>query len=284
MDNKLGTLYIVSTPIGNLGDITSRAIKILNKVDICAAEDTRKSAKLFNANNIDTKLTSYHKFSEKSKTNQLIEELLSGKDIAIISDAGTPLISDPGRYIVNKAIEEGIEIVPIPGASSVITALSISGFNVNNFKFFGFLPRKKKEKEVLIREICSSGFTSVIFESGNRIGRLLDEISKKLPENIQILVAREMTKIHETFYRGTVLEVKEDLNSSEYGTKGEFVLVVSAFKKEIKDDFSDEDERIIDILLDSLPKKEALSLASKILNKKRNFLYKKKLDQNNINQ
>jgi 16S rRNA (cytidine1402-2'-O)-methyltransferase len=278
MDNKPGTLYIVATPIGNLNDITNRAIEILNKVDICAAEDTRKSIKLFNAHNINTKLTSYHKFSESNKTIGLIKELLSGKDIAIISDAGTPLISDPGRYLVNEAIEEGIEIVPIPGATSVITALSISGFNIDNFKYFGFLPRKKNEREVLIKEICTSGITSVIFESGKRVGKLIDDISKELQEDVQILVAREMTKIHETFYRGTALEIKEQLDSSEFGTKGEFVLIVSAFEKHLEEGFSDEDKRIMELLWDSLPQKEALSLGSKILNKKRNFLYQKKID------
>ena len=278
MDNKQGTLYIVATPIGNLNDITNRAIEILNKVDICAAEDTRKSIKLFNAHNINTKLTSYHKFSESSKTKGLIKELLGGKDIAIISDAGTPLISDPGRYLVNEAIEEGIEIVPIPGATSVITALSISGFNIDNFKYFGFLPRKKNEREVVIKEICTSGITSVVFESGKRVGKLIDDISKGLQEDVLILVAREMTKIHETFYRGTALQVKEQLDSSEFGTKGEFVLIVSAFEKHLEEGFSNEDKRIMELLWDSLPQKEALSLGSKILNKKRNFLYQKKID------
>lgn len=278
MANKSGTLYIVATPIGNLNDITNRAIEILNKVDICAAEDTRKSIKLFNSHNISTKLTSYHKFSENNKTISLIKELLGGKDIAIISDAGTPLISDPGRYLVNRAIEESIEIVPIPGATSVITALSVSGFNIDNFKYFGFLPRKKNEREVLINEICNSGITSVVFESGKRVGKLLDDISKELQEDVQILVAREMTKIHETFYRGTALEVMEELDSSDYGTKGEFVLIISAFEKALEEGFSDEDKRIMELLWDSLPQKEALSLGSKILNKKRNFLYQKKID------
>ena len=278
MDNKPGTLYIVATPIGNLNDITNRAIKILNKVDICAAEDTRKSIKLFNAHNINTKLTSYHKFSENSKTISLIKELLSGKDIAIISDAGTPLISDPGRYLVNQAIQEGIKIVPIPGATSVITALSISGFNLDNFKYFGFLPRKKNEREASIKEICTSGITSVVFESGKRVGKLIDDISKELQDDVQILVAREMTKMHETYYRGTAIEVKEQLDSSEFGTKGEFVLIVSAFKKHLEEGFSNEDKRIMELLWDSLPQKEALSLGSKILKKKRNFLYQKKID------
>ena len=278
MGNKSGSLYIVATPIGNLNDITNRAIEILNKVDVCAAEDTRNSIKLFNALNIKTKLISFHKFSEKSKTSGLIKQLLQGKDIAIISDAGTPLISDPGRYLVKESIAEGIQIVPIPGVTSVITALSVSGFNIDNFKFFGFLPRKRKEKDILIKEICSSGVTSVVFESGKRIDNLLHDISLTLPKNTQILVAREMTKIHESFYRGTIIEVMQEMNSSSYGSKGEFVLVVSAFENPSNTDFSHEEQRIFDILLDSLPQKEALSLASKILNKKRNFLYQKKID------
>tara|TARA_B100000676_G_scaffold308776_1_gene370496 strand:- start:2 stop:844 length:843 start_codon:yes stop_codon:yes gene_type:complete len=280
MGNKSGSLYIVATPIGNLNDITNRAIEILNKVDICAAEDTRKSINLFKAHNIKTKLTSYHKFSEKNKTISLIKELLSGKDVAIISDAGTPLISDPGRYLVKGAIEEGIDIVPIPGATSVITALSVSGFNIDHFKYFGFLPRKKNEREAVIKEICSSGITSVVFESGKRMEKLLDDVCKKLPQDVQILVAREMTKLHETYYRGTALEVKGQLDSSEFGTKGEFVLIVSAFEKILEEDFSDEEKRIMELLWDSLSQKEALSLGSKILNKKRNFLYQKKIDNN----
>tara|TARA_X000000368_G_C23023702_1_gene709204 strand:+ start:1023 stop:1865 length:843 start_codon:yes stop_codon:yes gene_type:complete len=278
MNNRTGTLYIVSTPIGNLDDITNRAIKILNKVDLCAAEDTRTSRKLFNAHNINTKLTSYHKFSEKHKSLNLLEKLINGHDIAIISDAGTPTISDPGRHIVNSAIEKGIRIVPIPGSTSVIAALSVSGFNIENFKFFGFLPRKRKEREILINEICSSGITAVIFESGKRIEGLLSEISNKLPEDVQILVAREMTKIYETFYRGRSKEVIKQLSSSEFGTKGEFVLIISGYPKTLEEGFSEEDRRIIDILLESLPKKEAFLIASRILKKKRNFLYQKKIE------
>tara|TARA_Y100001970_G_C14108153_1_gene789350 strand:+ start:364 stop:1215 length:852 start_codon:yes stop_codon:yes gene_type:complete len=282
MNNKSGTLYIVSTPIGNLNDITNRAIEILNKVDICASEDTRQSIKLFNSYNISTKLTSYHKFSEKTKTKDLIYELNAGKDVALISDAGTPLISDPGRYIVNAAIEEGIAVVPIPGVSSVITALSISGFNIDKFKYFGFLSRKRKEREKAIEEISTSGVTAVIFESGKRIEKLLKDLSKKLPYDVQILVAREMTKIHETYYRGTVSNVIKALNSSEFGIKGEFVIIIADFEKIFDVDFSDEDKRIMDILSKALPQKEALSVASKILNKKRNFLYKKKLESNKV--
>ena len=144
MATNQGSLYIVSTPIGNLDDITYRAIDILTKVDICASEDTRVSRILFNKYNIKTKLISYHKFSERNKTNSLINHLLSGKDLALISDAGTPLISDPGQYLVEAAIENEIKVIPVPGPTSVISALSVSGFNLEKFTFYGFFPRKEK--------------------------------------------------------------------------------------------------------------------------------------------
>ena len=147
MRKDQGSLYIVSTPIGNLDDITYRAVDILNKVDICASEDTRVSRILFNKYNIKTKLISYHKFSERSKTNSLINHLLSGKDLALISDAGTPLISDPGQYLVEAAIENEIKVIPVPGPTSVISALSVSGFNLEKFTFYGFFPRKEKDKK-----------------------------------------------------------------------------------------------------------------------------------------
>ena len=146
-----------------------------------------------------------------------------------------------------------------------------------DFKFFGFLPRKRAEREQLIVEICTSGITSVVFESGKRIGKLLNDISLKLPKNTKVLVAREMTKIYETFYRGTPTQIRNEIESSEYGTKGEFVLIISAFDKFQIENFTDEDKRIMDILWESLPQKEALSLATKILKKKRNFLYKNKI-------
>ena len=146
-----GSLYIVSTPIGNLDDITYRAVEILNKVDICASEDTRVSKKLFNKYNIKTKLISYHKFSERSKINSLINHLLSGRNLALISDAGTPLISDPGQYLVEAAIENEIKVIPVPGPTSVISALSVSGFNLEKFTFYGFFPRKEKDKKRIVQ-------------------------------------------------------------------------------------------------------------------------------------
>ena len=277
MNNNQGSLYIVSTPIGNLDDITFRAIEVLNKVDICASEDTRVSAILFRKYQIKTKLTSYHKFSEKSKVDDLIGYMKSGKNIALISDAGTPLISDPGHFLVDAAIKNKIRIIPIPGVTSLIPALTVSGFNLDNFTFYGFFPRKLKDKRDLMKKISLSTSPSVLFESGRRLEKLFDSLLEELEENCQILVAREITKMHETFYRGSLHNIKEILSESEFGLKGEFVIVIDGTAKIKKSNISEDDSRILDILMDKLDNKLALEIGSEILNKKRNQLYKIKL-------
>ena len=277
MTLEQGSLYIVSTPIGNLDDITYRAVDILNKVDICASEDTRVSRILFKKYDISTKLISYHKFSEKSKINSLINLLKSGKDIALISDAGTPLISDPGQYLVEAAIENQIKTIPIPGPTSVIAALSVSGFNLETFTFYGFFPRKLKEKKKILKEIASSNGPSVIFESGRRLEKLIDTLSEELHEKCKILIAREMTKMHETFYRGKIKNIKDLMLASEFGLKGEFVIVLDSAVANQNDNLPYEDKRIIDILMNKLDKKLALEIGSEILQKKRNDLYQLKL-------
>lgn len=277
MTLEQGSLYIVSTPIGNLDDITYRAVDILNKVDICASEDTRVSRILFKKYDISTQLISYHKFSEKSKINYLINLLKSGQDIALISDAGTPLISDPGQYLVEAAIENQIKTIPIPGPTSVISALSVSGFNLETFTFYGFLPRKLKERKKILKEIASSNGPSVIFESGRRLEKLIDILSEELHKECNILIAREMTKMHETLYRGNIRNIKDLILASEFGLKGEFVIVVDSAVTNQNDDLPYEDKRIIDILMNKLDKKLALEIGSEILQKKRNDLYQLKL-------
>ena len=276
-DNKQGSLYIVSTPIGNLDDITFRAVEVLNKVDICASEDTRVSNILFRKYHIKTKLTSYHKFSEKSKVDKLVGYMKSGKDIALISDAGTPLISDPGHFLVDAAIKNKIRIIPIPGATSVISALTVSGFSLESVTFYGFFPRKLKDKKDLLKKISLSTSPSVLFESGRRIEKLFNFLKEELEENCPILVAREITKMHETFYRGNLHNIKEILSESEFGFKGEFVIVIDGTSKPNKTNISEDDSRILNILMDKLENKLALEIGSEILNKKRNELYKIKL-------
>ena len=275
MNSKSGTLYIVATPIGNLEDISLRALRILSEVFMCAAEDTRKTKILFNHHQIKTKLTSYHRFSERKKLNYLISLLKEGSDLALVSDAGTPLISDPGLLLVKEAISLGIKISPLPGPSSVTAALSVSGFNSDNFIFVGFPPRKKNERLSFIKNLVKEQRTLILFESGMRIKKLLEDISENSPQK-NIFIAREISKMYETFYRGEIKEIINELSKSKFGSKGEFVLVFEEISKKNNFDteLSEEGVRILNLLVDHLPNNDAMVLASKILNIKKNILYK----------
>jgi 16S rRNA (cytidine1402-2'-O)-methyltransferase len=275
MNSKSGTLYIVATPIGNLEDISLRALRILSEVFMCAAEDTRKTKILFNHHQIKTKLTSYHRFSERKKLNYLISLLKEGSDLALVSDAGTPLISDPGLLLVKEAISLGIKISPLPGPSSVTAALSVSGFNSDNFIFVGFPPRKKNERLSFIKNLVKEQRTLILFESGIRIKKLLEDISENSPQK-NIFIAREISKMYETFYRGEIKEIINELSKSKFGSKGEFVLVFEEISKKNNFDteLSEEVVRILSLLVDHLPNNDAMVLASKILNIKKNILYK----------
>lgn len=216
-----GKLYIVATPIGNLEDITFRAINVLKSVDFIAAEDTRHTLKLLNHFDIQKKLVSYYKEIEKNKSDVLIKELLNGKNIAIVSDAGTPGISDPGEEIIKKAIENNIEIIPIPGACAFINALISSGLSTKEFCFIGFLSANKKEREDKLEEIKYLNKTILFYEAPHKLKTTLESIFKILG-NRNIVLAKEITKIHETFIRGKV----EDILKSIEEPKGEFVIVI----------------------------------------------------------
>ena len=274
-NSKSGTLYVIATPIGNVEDISHRAIKILKQIEVCAAEDTRKSRKLFNFFGIDTKLVSYHKYSEKEKLNYLIEILKKGKDIGLISDAGTPLISDPGYLLIREASKLKITISPIPGASSLTASLSVSDLPVNRFTFYGFPPKRGKLRKLFMNNLRDAKHTSVIFESGKRIEKFLQELIISTP-NRNIFIARELTKLHESFYRGSIKEVLEKIRTSETARKGEFVLMISGITREsLSEDISPEERRIIQILLKKLPKNQALTLGAEIFGISKNSLYKK---------
>jgi 16S rRNA (cytidine1402-2'-O)-methyltransferase len=220
----MGNLYTIATPIGNLEDITFRAIKTLKEVDIIACEDTRHTLKLLNHYDIKKPLVSYHQHSKVSKIDYLIKELKSGKNIAIVTDAGTPGISDPGQVLISKAVEEEIKVIPIPGPSAVITALSAAGVPTDSFVFLGFLPHKKGRKTIL-ESFKQEKRTIVFYESPHRIEKLLGEL-KEVLEDRQIVVARELTKMFEEILKGTVSEIQEKLEI----IKGEFVVIVSAMK------------------------------------------------------
>lgn len=222
-----GVLYIVATPIGNLEDITLRAINVLKEVDLIAAEDTRHSLKLLNHFNISKPLISYHRHNEDVKTDILLKELKIGKNIALISDAGTPGISDPGEEIIRKCIEEGIKIVPIPGACAMVNALICSGIDTKEFTFLGFLPLNKKNRKIKLEEIKNSNKTIILYEAPHKISSTMKDLSEIL-KNRQIVLARELTKIHEEFIRGTA----EELSKIVEDIKGELVLIIEKNNEE----------------------------------------------------
>ena len=217
----MGKLYIVATPIGNLEDITLRAINVLKNVDLIAAEDTRHTLKLLNHFEISKPLISNHRHNEKEKSNELIQKLKNGENIALVSDAGTPGICDPGEAIIKKCIEEQIEVIPIPGACAMINALIASGIDTKEFIFLGFLPLNKKTRKEKLEEIKESKKTIILYEAPHKLLSTLKDL-KEILENRQVVLARELTKIHEEFIRGNIEEI---IKVSE-NLKGEMVLII----------------------------------------------------------
>ena len=227
----MGKLFIVSTPIGNLEDITIRALNILKAVDIIACEDTRQTKKLLQHYGIEgKKLVPYYDFKEEILSEKLLK-ILEDKDVALVSDAGTPTISDPGYKIVKKAIEKGIDVVPIPGVSAVITALSASGLPTDKFIFYGFLPKSEKQKEDILNELKNLQITGIFSESPKRLLKTLESIHKVLPKS-QTVVAKELTKVYEEFVRGKPQEVLDYFIKNSEKQKGEFVILVFPEEKE----------------------------------------------------
>jgi len=226
MDNQHlpGTLYIVATPVGNLEDITFRAVRILKQVDLIAAEDTRHSKKLLSHYAIKTKLVSCHEHNEINKTPQFITHLKNGLDIALISDAGTPSISDPGYKLVAAVAKENLSIIPIPGCSAAIAGLSVSGLSTDSFLFLGFLPKKQQKQTKALEAIINQSATLIIYESPRRIKRLIENILKILGDRNACL-AREITKLHEEYIRGNLSEILKALEEKEV-IKGECSLFV----------------------------------------------------------
>lgn len=222
-----GKLYVIATPIGNLEDISEHALNILKSVDLIAVEDTRKSSILLNAFNIKNKLISNHKFNESSKVSFFIENLLEGKNIGIISDAGTPCISDPGYILVKEAIQNDIEVLGLPGACAVTTAISICGFNALNFSFLGFLPRQKKDILDILNKIKTNTTNNIFifYESPKRILKTMEIFSNDFPD-YNICLCNDLTKKFEKIYRGNSIEVFNNLKENPAYGKGEYCLVI----------------------------------------------------------
>ncbi|ALS18309.1 MULTISPECIES: 16S rRNA (cytidine(1402)-2'-O)-methyltransferase [Clostridium] len=262
-----GKLYLVPTPIGNLKDITLRALEVLKESDIIAAEDTRQTLKLLNHFEIKKPLISYHKFNEQSKGNEIIELLLEGKNIALVSDAGTPGISDPGSVIVGKCINENIDFEVLPGATAITTALVYSGLDTTKFLFRGFLPRENKDRRVITDELLNSQETLIFYEAPHR---LLDTLSYLMDVfgDRKIAVCRELTKLYEEIFRGNLSGAIQNFVNNK--PRGEFVLVLEGKKiEDIKEEKKQEwinlsiEDHILKYIKDGINKKEAIKLVAK---------------------
>jgi len=272
--NQCGNLYIVATPIGNLADMAPRAVATLKKVNCIAAEDTRHSAPLLHYFQITTPVVSYHDHNEREQTPLLIERLVAGEEIALISDAGTPLINDPGFQLIRAAIAQNISIIPLPGANAIICALSGAGIPSDRFVFEGFLPAKNKARRDHLIELRHEPRTLVFYESPYRLLETLTDLIEIFGGTRQAVIARELTKIHETFLRDTLENLAILVQSDANQQRGEIVLIVAG-APEISElaEREAEAQRIFAILQSELPASQAVALAAKITGVRKNPLY-----------
>jgi 16S rRNA (cytidine1402-2'-O)-methyltransferase len=274
-----GRLYIVATPIGNLKDFTFRAVEVLQTVDYIYAEDTRHSRKLCQHFNIHKPIISLHQFNEAQRIEKIISALQAQKSIALISDAGTPLIHDPGSLLVSTAHRLGIRVHPIPGSCALIAALSASGLPGNRFIFEGFLAHQSTKRRKQLMNLKDETRTLILYEAPHRIKALLDDLETILGSNRQIVIARELTKKFETIQSGTIETLKPLLLDAQH-TKGEFVVLIGGAQREVSRELSPEVERLLRILTEALPLSQATQLASKITGLHKNKLYPLALGQN----
>lgn len=265
-----GTLYVVATPIGNRDDITLRALSTLQSVDVILAEDTRHSLQLLTALGIKKPMMSLHAHNEANKSEPILDLLHQGKSCALISDAGTPLISDPGFPLVQLARSQQIDVVPIPGACALITALSAAGIACDTFTFSGFLPAKQTARRQKLESMRSMTHTLVFYESTHRIVNSIDDIAHVFGEQCVIVLAKELTKTFERFVSGSCIDVKNWLMMDNNYIKGEFVLMIPA--RELTKDTSEQDH-ILSVLLAELPLKQAVNIACQLTKAPKNQLY-----------
>lgn len=293
MQTENGILYVIAVPIGNYNDITDRARELLETVDYIAAEDTRRSALLLDRlgikNNNYDRMFSNHKFNEYAKTRYFIDDMLSGKNVAIITDAGTPCISDPGNELIKEAIKNDIRVVPVPGCCAAVAALSVSGFDLRTFGFYGFFPREAADKKKILKDIRKTPniHTCVFYESPKRI---IDTVNFFIENNVKcdICLCNDMTKFHEYFYRGTPQQVLEELLDRGTYEKGEYVLLVSFDKEEkiaVSDQLHTPEALMVDtIMQNKCSVREAMKilLASETNTYSKNELYKAGINLKNL--
>ncbi len=266
----IGSLYIVATPIGNREDITQRALNILKSVDVILAEDTRHSIQLLTSLGIKNNLSSLHAHNENDKSKHIIEQLLEGKSAALISDAGTPLISDPGYLLVKLAREHEIPVIPIPGACALITALCAAGVPCDSFLFLGFLPAKQNARKIKFESLRTQPHTLIFYESTHRILDCLNDLAEVYGETCKIVLAKELTKTFERFITGTIVAVKEWLLAEAAHVKGEFVLIIPPREEIVA---QAEHEELLSVLLAELPLKQAVGIACKLTHANKNEIY-----------
>lgn len=272
-NNKAGVLYVVATPIGNLQDITRRALDILQSVSLVAAEDTRHSRKLLAHYGIGTPLLALHEHNERTATAGLLRRLQSGTDIALVSDAGTPLISDPGFHLVRTVREAGLQVVPVPGPSALTAALSVAGLPTDRFSFEGFLPAKQAARHQRLLELKDTTVTLVFYESSHRILASLGDMLAVFGADRNATLARELTKTYETIRQASLAELHAWLTADSNQQKGEFVILVHGAEKPCATDIDATAERILTVLMAELPLRQAASLAAQISGVGKNVLY-----------
>lgn len=275
-----GTLYVVATPIGNLGDMVPRAVETLQTVAVIAAEDTRHSARLLAHFDIKTPCVAYHDHSDELRTAQLITRLQAGESIALISDAGTPLVSDPGYRLVRSARQAGIPVVPVPGACAMIAALSAAGLPSDRFAFEGFLPAKQVARCNQLRSLADDPRTLIFYEAPHRILETLQDMVEVFGPEREVVMARELTKTFETIKGDKVAELAAWVAADSNQQRGEIVLLVQGAPKVDSEAMSPEHQRVMKVLLEELPVKQAASLGAKLTGLKKNFLYDWALQQN----
>ena len=271
--NTTGILYVVATPIGNLEDLSTRARNVLGQVSVIAAEDTRHSAKLLQNIGCHTPLLSLHEHNERQRSGELLARLQAGDNIALISDAGTPLISDPGYNLVHELTQQGIRVIPIPGACAAIAALSVAGLPTDRFVFEGFLPNKSSKRREQLSTLRHETRTLVFYEAPHRCAETLHDMQQVLGAERRVTVCRELTKLYETSYYGTLAELCERASTDADMSRGEIVIVVAGCEAKEITATTLAAEQVLDALLQELPASQAAKLTAKICNANRSELY-----------
>ena len=277
-----GTLYVVATPIGNLDDMTSRAVSVLQQVDLVLTEDTRRSSTLARHFGIETPLRAFHDHNEQQQCEAMVEQLQRGSDLALVSDAGTPLISDPGYRLVQQAAAAGITVVPVPGSCAAIAALSVAGLPTDRFFFLGFLSARSEQRKKQLREVERNSSTLVFYESPHRICACLDDLCDVLGTERPVVLLRELTKQYETVLRGSLADVRRAVLGDDNQQRGEIVLAVAGATEKDSEEAQQEADRVLQLLLSEVSVKVAARLAAALTGQKKNRLYERALELQSV--